>query len=244
MATILKRATKAILRWNELKTDADLIINYFNQGSFFAINREEYDTWKKTWEEQGKPKDFEIHSYVGLVPRNNELRLALFFIDSYTDTQPVKGNKKYYNQQLKQSIYKRTLKGTIAITFKGYNAPANGFTAEEAMSRIQSWKLYKGEWLKTLLSKKPNDMVQLFRIPFQDLVDLFETTQPIIKDVILQMGLIQNENDQTLDLDMVLWSQKIKEGVMGFPRDFIQPCPPYCGDKENQYNLLYYALEN
>lgn len=241
MATILKRATKAIQRWNELKTDADLIINYFNQGSFFAISREEYDTWKKTWEEQGKPKGFEIHNYVGLVPRGETLRLALFSIDSYTDSLPVQGNRKIYNEQLAQSVYKHTLKGKIAITHEGFKSAPKGISEEEALLRTQSWVLYKNTWVKALLATKPENMVQLFRMPFSDLVDLFEDIKPAIKNVVMQMSLKPTADKKSFDIDMILWGYKAQEGIIGYPRDFLEPCPPICENKTNYY-LLTHAL--
>jgi len=235
MANIIEQTVAAINRWNAIRNDSGPVINYFNQGSCFVLSRDDYKEWKGVWEILGKPSDFSIHGYFGLVPNGKDMRLALFGVDQQTDSLNIAKNSSAYEDNIKELPYQDGLKAYLPISDKDHN---NSFfndrtqiSEKDALKASMAWDLYKDEWVK-----QQDDMVQVFRIPFSDMNALFDYDSAI-NEVIMIMALTEREEYGTI-IDMMLWgSYNGKLIWQDNPQDFLEPCPPYY-PAPSQYHLL------
>jgi hypothetical protein len=225
MSSIISEASQAIQIWNEVRNNPVAIINYFNQGSYFQIIKEDYLVWK------ANSPEF-IHAYLGLVqnPAQQNFSLTLFSVDSVIDKKPVESNWTDFETNLKQNPYKTNLIENATI---GRVLPDAEIPLMEGLMRTVQWSLHKDKWMS-----QQEDLVQVFEIPFTDLSALFDEKEADY--IILCPSLKEQETSNTFKVDLILWGYNIEGVTWNSPMDLIRPRPPF--KSPSSYQLLSYAL--
>lgn len=227
MSTILEQAKNAINLWNETRSNTAAVINYFNQGAFFTIRLEDFETWNSLSPEH-------LHAYLGLsIPQGaSDFSLFLYYIDSKTDKKVVSSHEPDYLMNLKKSIYDQaTLQN---VHFNMSLANADELQPLDALQASTQWTLHKDLWLS-----QQENLVQTFIIPFSDIKTLFE--QKGAESIIVLPALKEDDNNpNTYTIDLILWGHT-SEGIIGrYPKDFITPAPPFVNPPN--FQLLNYAI--
>jgi hypothetical protein len=229
MSSIISKASQAIQMWNQERSNPAAVTNFFNQGTFFKIDRSDYLIWKN------KNPEF-IHAYLGLVlkPEETNFSLSLFSVDSVTDKDPVEGNQGEFEANIKENAYELSVisEPTLNLVDNSTNNPEN-ITPIEGMMRTVQWSLHKDIWID-----QQEDMVQVFEIPFFDLGVLFDSEEADY--IILSPALKEQEEDNTFKIDLVLWGYNSNGVTWNKPMDFIKPAPPFSNPAN--FQLLNYAL--
>lgn len=229
MSSIISDASQAIQLWNEVRSNPSAVINFFNKGTFFKIDRSDYLIWNENSPEF-------IHAYMGLVqnPGEAHFSLSLFSVDSVTDKEPVESNPEAFEINIKKNPYELSVisNPTLNLVDNSGNDPEN-ITPIEGMMRTVQWSLHKDIWVD-----QQEDMVQVFEIPFLDLSVLFDTEEADY--IILSPALKEQEEDNVFKIDLVLWGYNAHGVTWDKPKDFIRPAPPF--SSPNNFQLLIYAL--
>lgn len=229
MSSIISDASQAIQLWNEARSNPPAVINFFNQGTFFRIDRSDYLIWKENTPEF-------IHAYMGLVQNSGDayFSLSLFSVDSVTDKEPVESNPEAFEINIKKNPYELSVisEPTLTLVDNSGNNPEN-ITPIEGMMRTVQWSLHKDIWID-----QQEDMVQVFEIPFLDLSVLFDDEEADY--IILSPALKEQEEDNTFKIDLVLWGYNSNGVTWNKPMDLIRPSPPFKAPAN--FQLLKYAL--
>lgn len=259
MSDMLTNAADGIRNWNLTKQSTESTINYFNQGCCFEIHHHQYQVWHEIYDQQDPTgqEDFEIHGYLAIHPNpDGVMGLALYCVDSYTDSLDVLTNIEAFNNSIQYSPFLTNLNAIPPLTLPQSPEQINHtidkerlalkeekLTTKAGLERYTSWNLYKNEWIAG-----QTEMTTLFRIPFKDLKSLFDKEK--VTSLVAVLGLTDSFSDSndpkaTLDpsklfIELILWGKNAEELLWIYPpKDFIEPCPPYC---EGTFNLLEYAL--
>lgn len=225
MSSIISEASQAIQIWNEVRNNPVAVINYFNQGSYFQIMKDDYLVWK------ANSPQF-IHAYLGLVqnPAQQDFSLTLFSVDNITDKKPVESNRTDFETNLKQNPYKTNLVENATI---GSVLPNAEIPLMEGLMRTVQWSLHKDKWIN-----QQEDLVQVFEIPFTDLSVLFEEKEADY--IILSPSLKEQGTPNVFKIDLMLWGYNIDGVAWNRPMDLIRPKPPF--KSPSNYQLFNYAL--
>ena len=225
----IDKAKNGIVTWDQVRNNPDAVINYINQGSCFRISREGFVAWEILYNNlylQDSTIIFDIHAYFGLVQKPDEIgfSLSLFCVDSHTDSQPVANNNDpNYLGHLTEAPYEAGLISNVDFYPSNQSQTTTGITKEEALERFTRWNLYKDQWINDQA-----DMVQVFKIPFDDLKDLF--ADQTVEELVVVFGL-QPISDAAsyvrYEADLILFAHN-SNGLGDNPKDFTKPCPPFC----------------
>lgn len=231
MSTILETATSSIQVWNEVRNDGFATRNFFNQGAYFEISRADFNQWNT----QDPTPEF-IHAYMGLVQVIGQpnFSLALFCVDSITDSKEVPEHQDDFNANLKQSIYQRSVLPNAHFIFES-TPPAPEEPQIDTLTALKAsnqWILNKDSWLL-----EQEDFVQIFEIPFLDLTLLFENET--VNSIVALPGL-KDLGDNNFQIDLNLWGSTEEGLLANYPMDFINPAPPF--SNPSNFQLLAYAL--
>lgn len=225
MSSIISNASLAIQVWNEVRNNPAAFINYFNQGAYFQVFKDDYLTWK------ANSPEF-IHAYLGLVQKamQTNFSLSLFSVDSVTDKKDVESNWDLFEANLKYNPYEAAIIPNPSMIL----APnITGITPLEGVTRPIQWALHKDLWVEG-----QSDLVQVFDIPFNDLSVLFD--EEGADYVIMAPALKELEESNTFAADLILWGHNFKGITWNKPMDLIRPRPPF--KNPSNYQLLNYAL--
>jgi hypothetical protein len=230
MSSIISDASQAIQLWNEERSNPIAVINFFNQGAYFKIDRSDYLIWKN------KNPEF-IHAYLGLVQNPGEVNfsLSLFSVDSITDKEPVENNEGKFEANIKENVYELSVisEPTLNLVDNSDNTPES-ISPIEGMMRTVQWSLHKDLWMN-----QQEDLVQVFEIPFLDLNVLFDDEEADY--IIVSPALKEQEENNTFTIDLVLWGYNAEGVTWNKPMDLIRPRPPF--KKKSNYQLLNYSLQ-
>jgi hypothetical protein len=231
MSTILETAVFSIQVWNEVRNNGFATRNYFNQGAYFQISRESFNQWNSL-----NPIPESIHAYMGLVQEAGQadFSLALFSVDNITDSKEVSSHEDDYNANLKSSIYKPSILPNAHFIFE-HNPPAPvepQMDTLEALKASNQWVLYKDSWLL-----EQENFVQVFEIPFEDLIVLFDNEAV---DNIVALPALRDLGGNNFEMHLILWGSTEEGLLANYPMDLIRPCPPF--KKSSNFQLLTYAL--
>lgn len=237
MSTILQDASNAIVFWNNVRNNAPTIINYFDKGAYFSINRNDFASWRAKWDSLNKPANFKIHGYLGLrnYTGSTDFSLCLYCVDSHTDKKVVEGNENEYITHLKFSPYQRA---NLEQPFFNENMLSiSQLDPLEALQRSTQWTLHKDTWLE-----QQSNMAQILVIPFKDLETLF--SNPNIDSLICQPALTYDKGTDTFAMDLIIWGHSDTLGILAkYPQDLIQPIPPYSSvNPASSFQLLQHAI--
>lgn len=226
MNTILEQAKNAIQQWNEARNNPIAATAHFNQGAFFEITKEAFETWNSLSPEY-------IHAYLGLQPLSSAA-LTLYCIDSTTDTLAVIEHSEDFTSRLYSfTLNPSTLKQGAFLP--ALNSGSTDVASVDALKASVRWHLQKEQWASQQTAQQ---MVQVFDIPFQNFELLFSEEQ--VHSILLLPALKTTEH-QELQIDLMLWGYNHDKGIVERPVDFIKPAPPF--SKQAQYQLLVDALQ-
>jgi len=229
MATILETAVLSIQTWNKVRNDSVATSNYFNQGAYFQISRDNFNQWNLQ-----SPDN--LHAYMGLTQEIGKVNfsLALFCVDSVTDLKNVPEHRINYNTNIKKCIYQRSVLPNAHFIFE--SAPPCPVEPQidtmDALKASNQWILHKNRWLSA-----QDDFVQVFVIPFEDLTLLFANEN--VNSIIALPALKEIDRDN-FEMDMVLWGYTDEGILANYPMDLIRPRPPF--STPSNFQLLTYAL--
>jgi hypothetical protein len=231
MSTILEAATLSIQVWNEVRNDGLAIRNYFNQGAYFEISRENFNQWNA---QDSTPES--VHAYMSIVqdPEQSSPSLSLFSVDNITDSKEVSEHEDDYNANLRQSIYQPSVLPNAHFIFE-HNPPAPfepQMDTLEALKASNQWVLYKDSWLL-----EQEDFVQVFEIPFEDLIVLFDNEAV---NNIVALPALRDLGDNNFEMHLILWGSTEEGLLANYPMDLIRPSPPF--KAYSNFQLLTYAL--
>lgn len=231
MSTILETATLSIQVWNEVRNDGFATRNYFNQGAYFQFSRENFNQWNA----QGSTPE-SIHAYMGIVqaPGQTNPSLSLFSVDSITDSKKVADHQEDYNANLRQSIYQPSILPNAHFIFE--HNPPEPFEPQidtlDALKQSNQWVLYKDSWLLD-----QEDFVQVFEIPFEDLIVLFDNEAV---NNLVALPALRDLGDDNFEMHLILWGSTEEGLLANYPMDLIRPKPPF--KNPANFQLLTYAL--
>lgn len=231
MSTILETAVLSIQTWNEVRNDGEATRNYFNQGAYFQISRESFDQWSSQNPES-------LHAYMGLAQEVGQpnFSLALFCVDNVTDSKNVPEHEGDYNANLKKSSYQRSVLPNAHFIFEE-NPPAPiepQIDTLDALKASNQWILHKDYWLL-----EQENFVQVFEIPFEDLIVLFSNTNV---NSIIALPALREIVENSFEMQLILWGYT-EEGILAnYPMDLIRPSPPF--STPSNFQLLSYALSS
>ncbi len=225
MSSIISKASQAIRIWNEVRKNPTAVINYFNQGAYFQLFKEDYTTWKSR-------KPSYIHAYLGLVqpPTKAHFSLSMFSVDNITDKTPVETNWEAFETNLKHNPYRAAIIPDPSMNLID-SSPI--ITPLEGLTRSIQWALHKDLWIE-----KQNDLVQVFEIPFSDLSVLFE--EEFADYIILSPALKEQETPNAFAIDLILWGYNSNGVTWNRSMDFLRPAPPF--SFPSNFQLIKYAL--
>lgn len=234
MSTILDKASEGIQNWNQTRQDSEAILQYLNRGVCFKFTPQQYEVWKGIYQtlSESEQQNFEIHAYLCLNSNaDNNLELSVYAVDSYTDSLDVSTHQENYLAALQHVPYLNTLQNLSPANTSEQNNRRSSINPQEALERCMAWNLYKNAWVPT-----QNNLVRVFRIPFQDFINLFELSNASIA---IAPFALQATSEDNYEIELILWGQNQEHTMLWqYPEDFIKPCPPLCNDK---MKLLEYA---
>ncbi|MGH1335565.1 MAG: hypothetical protein ACRBFS_05505 [Aureispira sp.] len=237
MSEILDQAKVGIQNWNIARNDSPITIPVFNSGSFFKITSSNYSTWKNSLNTSGyKEEDQNIHAYLSLDQPTKEGQLSLYAVDNYTDSLPVIGHEPAYTQNLQFLSYEPA--NLYNVYFNKETFDMSGIDPLHALEQSTQWTLHKDLWLDN-----QNNMTQILVIPFGDIKVLFEQTNADFLVAQPAFSLKGEEGAYILEMDLIIWGYSNYNGIIGkYPRDLIQPVPPYSGYSAAAFQLLQYSI--
>ena len=231
MSTILETAVLSLQTWNEVRNDGAATRNYFNQGAYFQISRDNFNQWNLN-----APSS--LHAYMGLTQAigQTNFSLALYCVDNITDSKPVPNHLVEFNTNIKQSIYQRSVLPNAHFIFE--KDPPDPVKPQidtlTALKDSKKWILHKDHWLL-----RQKDFVQVFIIPFENLSHLFANEN--VTNIVLLPALNEvGEND--FELHLILWGHTLEGMLANYPVDGVRANPPY--HTPSNFQLLDYALSS
>jgi hypothetical protein len=229
MSTILETATLSIQTWNEVRNNGVATNNYFNQGSYFEISRDNFTLWNNN-------SPHNLHAYMGLVQEIGEANfsLALFCVDSITDSKYVPDHPEDFTINLKRSIYQKSVLPNAHFIFEeGAPPPVEPqIDTLDALKASNQWILHKENWLL-----EQDNFVQVLEIPFEDLSILF-ANESVNKIIVLPA--LKEVVENRFEMDLMLWGYTTEGILANYPMDFLRPAPPF--SFPSNFQLLAYAL--
>lgn len=230
MSTILETATLSIQTWNEVRNNGVATNNYFNQGAYFEISRDNFTLWNSN-----SPDN--LHAYMSLVQEIGvpNFSLALFCVDSVTDSKYVADHPNAFITNLKQSIYQKSVLPNAHFIFEAGTPPPPvepQIDTTVALKASNQWILHKEHWLL-----EQDNFVQVFEIPFEDLTILF--ANPSVTSIIA-LPALKELGINSFEMDLILWGYTAAGILANYPMDFIKPAPPF--SNPTKFQLLAYAL--
>lgn len=229
MPTILEKATLSMQMWNEARHNGAAVSNYFRQGAYFQISRDDYTLWNVQ-----NPDS--LHAYMGLVQEigQTDFSLALFCVDSGTDALSVADHPDNFIINIKQSTYQKSVLPNAHFIFKKFPpAPIEpAIETIDALKACNQWILHKDNWLL-----EQTDMAQAFVIPFESLSVLFANDAV---NSVIALPALKELDENSFEMTMILWGYTAEGLWANYPTDFINPAPPF--SNPSNFQLFAYAI--
>lgn len=205
---------KAINVWTNTRPYADQLLALLNQGYSIEIKRSDFDNWSSL-----NPNY--LHAYPAVFDGNI---LKFVLTDSVTDAQQ---NIDYTFVTVKDYTY-----GSMSSVNVDFDTPGNGnISIVNGLERVFRWLMNKTMAVGNMV-KTTDGIFQGFRIPFNDLKELFGSTSG--DSVYVLLGL---EEDGTAD--MILWNEIMNFVDPAMVEDTVTPIPPFSAtNPESNYQLL------
>ncbi|ASS47789.1 MAG: hypothetical protein A3D31_18825 [Candidatus Fluviicola riflensis] len=202
----------AINAWTDIIADPNQLLVNLNQGYSFVITRDQYNTWS------GITGVSCIHAYPAIFSGI----MKFVVVDDVTDA----------NEDIDfDNVFTNTYTyGKTDTTLGNIYGPPNNISIQDALERVFRWLMNKNGWVHHAMTVR-NGMFQAFTIPFEDLVDLFASTEGDELYVLIGM-----KTDGAADL--ILWSDTMSFLDPKSVADVSCAIPPFGSEGEGAFQLL------
>lgn len=207
-----KEILDAINAWTSIIATPIQILENLNQGYSFLITRDQYDIWKNI---TGVTC---LHAYPAIF--DGVMKFVL--VDDVTDA-----NEEIDFDNVFTSNYTY---GKTDTTLANIYGPPNNISIQDALERVFRWLMNKTGWVHHAMTVR-NGMFQAFTIPFDDLTDLFNSTEGDELYVLIGM-----KTDGAADL--ILWSDTLSFLDPKSVADVSCAIPPFGSGGEAAFQLL------
>jgi len=226
--------------WKDVR-HTPMALTFLTSGTGFSITRFEYDKWLSI----NNGNVDHIYVYLSVM----EFEMAFWLVDSFTDAAAVHAIEHggpvdladFYkiSENTFLKWFTKPLISPSVVPMEG-GIPVLNLPQEEALGRNLRWNLYSNVWFhqKQLSSETYGEVVQVFKIPFSDLMFLFDD-QPIPSvDVLFALKDFQPLSscntglDVVQDVELILSSRPTVETMTKVFADVTCPCPPFCNGQK------------
>jgi|GEM_PF-5657961 len=246
----------AIRKWDQIR-NTDLALNFLTSGFGFHLTRAEFYNWSNIANVKN------IHLYIGIV----EFEIFYFLVDSETDKAGKSDTSVYkvgtnlfikeFTENANPGLVETAPSKVPEISFcSDGNSNDNSLTEKEAMKRSLRWMLHSQSWFEngrstapsaTINGQKFEGVLKAMKIPFSDLVILFENdtdrifAYPALRTDNMKDGEIVTDGSgqDVVNLELILCAHKSKSetiltDVTEQFADVSMPIPPF---KATDFNL-------
>lgn len=202
----------AINAWTSIIANPIQILENLNQGYSFLITRDQYDKWKTITGVSC------LHAYPAIF--DGVMKFVL--VDDVTDSDE---DIDFDNVFTSNYTY-----GKTDTTLANIYGPPNNISIQDALERVFRWLMNRTGWVHHAMTVR-NGMFQAFTVPFEDLIDLFNSTEGDELYVLIGM-----KTDASADL--ILWSDTVSFLDPKSVADVSCAIPPFGSEGEAAFQLL------
>ncbi|MES2557876.1 MAG: hypothetical protein V4604_17105 [Bacteroidota bacterium] len=207
----------AINAWTDIISNPAQLLANLNQGYSFVITRDQYETWNSITGVSA------IHAYPAIF---SEV-MKFVVTDNVTDADE---DIDFENVFTCNYTYGKT--DTVLANIQG---PPNNISIQDALERVFRWLMNKTGWVYHAMTIR-DGMFQGFTIPFEDLTELFGSTEG--DEIYVLIGM---KTDGAADL--ILWSDTVSFLDPKSVADVSCAIPPFGSEGINAFQLLLQSGE-